>query len=268
MEGLSQELLHERNVRIGVVDVFTAPEGTPENDQTGKWVWEGVIEAGSESYDFPAEMFELKTGHPNTTKVQAVIGRDGTVGFTFDEYTARAVDLAAGGAPTTKDYGASPAPDTVAAAPAPTTTKFTLETAGAGIVIGQRIEVETANGLEDTYIEDYDEATGEVTVKPALSAAPAAGNDVKWIRQYVKPIGGFAVPKKALKTVFTDRNGEQAIIYVPCVSSVGNYQPNFADARSNAKIPVQLRAYGKEVTLDGKKQPIVAYHYLRFPGVS
>lgn len=268
MNGLSQELLHERNVRIGVVDVFTAPEGTPVEDETA-WTWEGVIEAGSETYAFPTEMFELKTGHPNTTKVQAVIGREGTIGFTFEEYTARAVDLAAGGAPMTKEYATTTPPaDTVAAAPAPTAAQFALTTGHAAVASGQRIEVETPNGLEDTYIEAYDAATATVTVKPALSAAPLTGNDVKWIKQYVKPIGGFDVPKRALKTVFTDRNLEEAVIYVPCVASTGNYQPNFADARSNAKVPVELRAYGKEVTLNGKKQPVVAYHYLKFPGVS
>ncbi|MNS39864.1 hypothetical protein D3C72_721620 [compost metagenome] len=269
MKGeLTQNVMSERHVRIGTVDVFVAPENTPFDAETG-WEWLGVMEAGSQQYEFPPEMFQLRTGYPQTTKIEAVIGIDGNIQFNLEEYHALAVDVAAGGAPMTKEYATTtPAPDTVAAAPVPTTSTFALEAAAAGVKVGQRIEVETPNGLEDTYIEDYDPASGTVTVKPALSAAPEAGAEVKWIKQYVKPIGGVDVPKRAFKSVFTDKNLEKAIVYCPCVASTGGYRPNFADARSNAKLPVQLRAYGKEETIDGKVQPVVGKIIHLFPDVT
>ena len=107
-----------------------------------------------------------------------------------------------------------------------------------------------------------------ITVKPDLSAIPQLSANVKTIYQYVKPIGGVTVVKSAVKYVFTDRNLEQAIIYCPQVSSQGGYTPNFGDAKTNAKLPVKLRAYGTEQTINGVKMPVVGWSYLRFPGVT
>lgn len=268
MEGLSQELMNERQVRIGVTDVFIAEPDTDVDAAGGAWKWQGVQEAGSATYEFPFEMFELKTGHPNTTKMEAIVAVDGNMGFTLEEYHAQAVDLAAGGAAMSKEYGSAPAATTTDGVTAWANGSGGKLTSVAGYAVGMRIEVEVGAGLEDTYIESIDAGTNSITVKPALSAAPALSADVKAIYQYVKPIGGVDVVKKAVKYVFTDRNLEQAIIYCPRVSSQGGYTPNFGDARTNAKLPVRLRAYGKEETINGKKMPVVGYSYLRFPGVT
>lgn len=264
MDGLSQDVMHERQVRIGVTDVFIAAAGTAVDAASG-WEWQGVAEAGSPSYNFPYEMFELKTGHPNTTKILAIVAVEGEVGFTLEEYHAKAVELAVGGPAMTKDYGAAPAPTTVAASGS--TVNQVVVAATGTFTAGMRIEVQTAAGLEDTYIESINGTTWQV--KPAFLGVPVASSGtVKAIKQYVKPIGGIDVVKKAVKLVFTDRNLEQAIIYCEEVSSQGGYTPNFGDAKSNAKLPISLRAYGKEKTINGKKMPIVGYSYLKFPNVT
>lgn len=248
-----------------MTDVFIAAADTAVDAASG-WEWQGVAEAGSQSYEFPYEMFELKTGHPNTTKLQAIVAVDGTMGFTLEEFHAKAVELAVGGPAMTKDYGASPAPTTVAATGS--TVNMVKVDSATGYQVGMRIEVETASGLEDTYIESIANST-EFTVKPALLGVPVATTGtLKAIKQYVKVIGGVDVVKKAVKFVFTDRNLEQAIIYCPQVSSQGGYTPNFGDAKGNAKLPISLRAYGKEQTINGKKMPVVGYSYLKFPNVT
>lgn len=264
MDGLSQDLMHERQVRIGVTDVFIAPAGTAVNAASG-WEWQGVAEAGSPTYNFPYEMFELKTGHPNTTKLQAIVAVEGEIGFTLEEYHAKAVELAVGGPAMTKEYGSAPAPTTVAGAVS--TVNQVVVASSAGYAAGMRIEVQTASGLEDTYIESISGTTWQV--KPAFQGIPVATTGtVKAIYQYVKPIGGVDVVKKAVKLVFTDRNLEKAIVYCEEVSSQGGYTPNFGDAKGNAKLPISLRAYGKEKTINGKKMPIVGYSYLQFPDIT
>lgn len=273
MDGLTQALMHDRQVRIGVTDVFVAPADTAVDATGGLWQWQGVMEAGSATYNFPYEMFELKTGHPNTTKIQAIVAVDGEMGFTLEEYHAKGVELATGGPALTKAYGTVPAPTTTDAATAWTDVRTGKLTSVAGLVVGMRIEIDTSaakdgSRLEDVYVESVNATTKLITVKPDLSAIPQLSANVKTIYQYVKPIGGVTVVKSAVKYVFTDRNLEQAIIYCPQVSSQGGYTPNFGDAKSNAKLPVKLRAYGTEQTINGVKMPVVGWSYLRFPGVT
>ena len=264
-DNLSQQPQSDRQIRLGVVNLYTAAKDTAVAAASG-WTWLGVCEAQSLSFDFPFEVFEYVSGIPKTSKVTAIVGINGTIGATLDEYSAAGMDLAAGGAAMSKTYAATPAATTVAASGS--TVNMVKVASATGYAVGMRIEVQTASGLEDTYIDSIANTT-EFTVKPAFAGVPVATTGtVKAIKEYVKPIGGGAITKKAFKAVFTDTNLETATIYCPQVSSKAGYKPSFGDASANAKIPLELTAHGVEETIDGKTVSVVGRAYLGFPGVS
>lgn len=262
-DNLSQAPISDRQIRLGVVNLYTATKDTAFDAVAPAWTWLGVCEASSLSFDFPFEVFEYKSGIPQTAKVTAVVGINGTIGATLDEFSAAGMDLAAGGAAMTKTYTTNPASTTVAGAGS--TVNQVVVASATGYAVGQRIEVQTASGLEDTYIDSIASTTFQV--KPAFTGIPVATTGtVKGIKRYVKPIGGGAIVKKAFKAVFEDTNGERAIVYCPQTSSRAGYKPSFGDVSANAKIPLELTAHGVEETINSQIVSVVGRAYLEFSG--
>ena len=254
--GLAQELLNNRNARVGVVDVYFADELTAEDAASG-WEYAGVLDPGSFSPQFNKDKFVLETGHPRTVKMEAVIRVNGALSFTLTEYNTRGLDVACGSGDPAITYATTPAATTVASATSATAFKLTSAT---GYAVGQMIEVDG----NITYIDTLNGT--DVTVKPALPATPSAADAVKAIVAVKYALGTSEIPRKAFKAVFTDQNGAQAIIYCPSVGTSGGYTPNFADATTNAKLPISLQAYGVDATWNGESHSIVGYTILKQGG--
>lgn len=264
MPGMAQALTANKNARVGIVDVYVAPELTTENAASG-WQYVGVMDPGSFQPNFNKDKFVLETGFPRTVKIEAVTRVNGALSFTLTEYNTVGLDLACGSGAPSVTYATTPTATTVAASPTPTTTSFGL-TSNTNYAVGQLLEITLSTGKEYAYLIGLNGSTA--TVAPALSAAPVSTNAVKAVKDMQFALGTSVIPRKAFKAVFTDQNGDQAVIYCPSVGVSGGYSPNFADAQNNAKIPITLQAYGVAATWNGVSESIVGYTFLRPGGVS
>lgn len=263
--GLPQELLNKRDVRLGMLDVRVAAEDTAYNAATWK-LPVGIIDPDSFRTSAPKEMFDLKTGFPSTTKVQAITGMELSIAFNLHEANARAIELCAGSGDTEYTYTGTPAATYAKASPAPTENGFDLNSA-TGYAVGQHIEVTMDDGSKEyTYIDTISSAT--ITVQPPLSAAVTggAGNVVKGVLLSKNAIGSSEIPRKALKVSFTDNYGNGMILHVPGFTPVGNFAPQWSNGKRNMIVPVELKAYGKSATWQGTTQNVLGYIYRTFPG--
>ncbi len=264
--GLPQELNAKQNVKLGVLDCYVGAEDLAYTSATG-WANTGVIDPDTFTTNATKNMFEFLSGFPETNKLMAIIGVSLEIDFTIREMTRLATELCVGSGDTAKSYTTVPAATTTTAS-SPTTTSFTL-TSATGYAVNQLIEVGLSAGAipaEDVYITAI--AGAVVTVQPPLSVAPTAGDTVKGILTYSNAVGSEEVPRKAFKTVILDQWGEKVTLWVPAVSPVGPFSPKFSNAKTNAVLPVKLKAYGKAQTWNGKSQSVVGFLYRTMAGVS
>jgi len=265
-QGLAQDLNNLRNAKVGVIDLYYAPEDTAYGAADPAWTYFGTMEPGTFNCDFPRTEFNLDTGFPRTNKMKAITGMSGTMEFTLTEYTAMAAELCAGSGPGARTYATTPAGTTVASSPS--VNGATL-TSGTGYAAGQLLEVLGPSGTKWlTYADTVNTGTGVVTWKPALPEIPATGATVKAVKQISQAMGTSQVPRYAIKARFMDQWGETITLYMAAASTGGDYKPNFADAQSNVKLPMKFNAYGKQQTVNGKAENVVANIYHDYANVS
>jgi hypothetical protein len=255
--GIAQDLTNQRNMRVGVVDVYWAVEDTLYGAVAPAWTYLGVADPGSVIPDFPRSIFSFKAGFPRATKFQAVIGTEGKINLNLVEHWPLAVELAAGSGPQTRTYATVPAPTTVASAP--TVTGCTL-TSGTGYAVGQLCEIALPGGITD-LVTLLTVSGAAVTWAPATRIAPIATAVFQAVKTVKQGLGSNVIVRGALKAVFTDENGETITIHIPACTPVGTYKPNFADATKNVVLPLEFDAYGKQQTWNGTSQTICAFVY-------
>lgn len=256
---LAQAFENSAAVRIGVVDIEIAPYNPASvvaYNATNKYERIGTIVPGTAKPEFTREKFKLERGLPKTTVKSLITGQSGKFGAEVDEYSPRAVEIANGGARMVRTTTNA---TTVSAAPAPTTQVFTVAAVGT-IAAGDWLAITIAS-LGQTYDRAVDSISGSaITLRDPLPVAPAAGDAVAEVSLIQQAIGGTETEYVTARLVYTDADGNQAIMHMPKVESTGKLAPDWKP-NENATLPMEFDVHGTLQTINGKQDYYLGSHY-------
>lgn len=187
MPGVTQPVLTRGNIKVGVVDFYEAPVGTPFDANDGRWKNLGVLEPGSFKFDPKPDLYFFESGVPSTTKAAFIIGIKGEADLVFTEYTMNAVRAITGQREPSRYYESLNI--TMAAKPnGQNYDGYSVWVQGSDkskLMVGDQIRVPTASlldfgegvGIESTIITKIEAVAGDanklkLTVYPKLNADP------------------------------------------------------------------------------------------------
>lgn len=258
---LAQAFENSANARIGVVDIELAPYNPASiaaYNATNTYRRIGTIAPGSAKPEFAREKFAIERGLPKTKVKSLIVGQSGKFACDVDEYGAYTVEVANGGADMIRTTTNA---TTVSAAPAPTAQVFTVGAIGT-ITAGDLISVTIASLGSQVFDRVVDSvSTNQISLRDPLPVAPASGDAVAEVTLVQQPIGGVDVKYYTARLVYTDTDGNQAIMHLPKVESTGKLAPDFK-AAENAVLPMEFEVHGVLQTINGKTDYYLGSHYL------
>jgi hypothetical protein len=217
-------------------DVDTPPTGWRDLGATAE---DTVLEATK-------EIFKLKTGQLRTTKYEAVIGMEGRLTATLEEFDAEAVADAMGSA---RPFNVLRAAPTGSGIQTVTNAKTIILAAGQGsnFAVGDRVAVALAASLATTNnvgkIETIN--TDTITLEANLRTLPTDAMKVQKVNSRKNAIGTTVIQKWTLLAVHDLVGGAQYVYHFPEVSAIeSGFRPALHEGRENVKIPIVFGAYG------------------------
>lgn len=259
-ERLAQTPVNSEAVRVGVVDLELAPfnpAAIAAHNADSKFERVGTLVPGSAQPEFTREWFELMRGLPQTAIKSMIIGQEGTFPAELDEYTAKAIEIANGGASMIRTTTSA---TTVSAAPPPTKQVFTVAAIGT-IAVNDWVAVTIASVGKTFDAKVKSIAGSAITLYDPLPVAPVSTDAVAKVTAWQQPIGGVETKEYTARLVFTDTAGDKAILHMPKVMSRGRLAPGW-NANEQAIIPLEFKVYGIQQTINGKTDFYLGSHYL------
>lgn len=243
-------------IKLGAGRVFQGLTPTVLFDGTAKFNTEAPAAnwrdlgnvSNNASLNMVTDMFTLKNGIPSLAKKRFIIGRDGTLEITLNEFGAYVNQVALALAAPVNKLDATAR--TVSASPTPTASVFTLSSV-AGLAAGDEIVSETVAGnLPSSNNRGIiDNIVGsQVTLEQPLFTAPISADTVKKVISTKLWFGGAALPTYPLLYVIDLTEGKQIVYYFPRTSVKGDYNPDTGNGTENMKLKLTFETYSANDT--------------------
>jgi len=242
---LKQIKLGAGRLFIGQTSSVTFDGTTKFNTESPASNWKDLGNIANEAtLNMTVDMFTLKNGIPSLAKKRFIIGRDGELTVTSNEFSSYVNRLALGlAAPVNKLTGVE---KVVAGSPSPTASIFTLD-AVTGLAVGDEIAVAATTGdLASTDNKGLIQAidTLQITLTAPLYAAPSAGWKVQENRSTKLWFGGGVLPTYPLLYVIDLLENKQVVYYFGRVSIKPDYSIDNGRGVENAKLSLVFQTYG------------------------
>lgn len=211
------------------------------------------------------EIFTLKTGLPETTKMQEIVGVEAQLTAELNEWNFQNI---------WEVVGRPPIINTVAANGGvieANTTRTVMhvgagEVTSSGIIKGDTVvidaEASCASSANIAEVDSVDAVADTIILVTALSVVPTNGWKVKKVTKINMAYGDTGITKVQAALLFDAKDGTQIIHYVGECAMLGEYSPNMSDTKKQVTLPITLEAYGVQ---DSEHNKLLVIKMLIFP---
>lgn len=211
------------------------------------------------------EIFTLKTGLPETTKMQEIVGLEAQLTAELNEWNFQNIWEVAGRPPIINTVAANGG--IVEAGSTRKVIKVgTGEVTSSGIIKGDTVVVDAEASLAASSnmaeVDSVDAVADTITLVTSLSEVPTNGWKIRKVTKINMAYGDTGITKIQAALVFDAKDGMQIVHYIPECAMLGEYSPNMGDTKKQVTLPLTLEAYG---ALDSEHNKLLVIKMLVFP---